>query len=513
MSIADESATQGDGGDRVSVRQSTRGTLQRLAADMPQVRIEAPSEPDTNPKPEPPPLSREPSEVASVEGRARSKTMAPSVSGSMRRRSTTSYGGVVPATQSDICSRRGSTAQAATAAAPAGDGAATPEDAPLSAAASAENLARRSSCASSAAKGSFAQAGAAAAAASDGGEEVSRLRAQVESLQRMLGDRSAENRVQRLQEDLQDRARRIKELEKEKAGLKAELERCKKESTAARRRTLSAADTDRAADARLAAAERKAADAEAAAAELQADVESCRQQLMHRNSEIRRLECSVMDRSDMDEYHAEVASLQETVCVLRQSIAERDAALTALTFKLDKAQEAILAGINWEASVKLDQTRAALEHLVGKGTCISPERMEHVQSHRPKRSRQHCGVHLTDVKGSPLTFTATRTPEDGVAVHRSGVGCGSGVVVRVLSFDPKSGTLTDQRGLGSQCILSHASRTDGSLSRLAALCDACYVAHDLAATISEPCVLVASHTIDSDAVGGAAARKPPQGLL
>ena len=158
-------------------------------------------------------------------------------------------------------------------------------------------------------------------------DENSQLKSQVESLQRLLQDNSKQNKVANLQKDVHNKAVLISKLQKERDGLTTEVTRLKKRPANSSFRRASSLRRP--------------------------DSQTLPIQLPP-------VEPPSQTPSVNGETAAQIADLQESVCTLKQSVAEKAVALKQTELKLDKAQEAIVAGINWEAPIKLDETKRAL---------------------------------------------------------------------------------------------------------------------------------------------------------
>eukprot|EP01062_Namystynia_karyoxenos_P026141 TRINITY_DN20410_c0_g1_i1.p1 TRINITY_DN20410_c0_g1~~TRINITY_DN20410_c0_g1_i1.p1 ORF type:complete len:597 (+),score=203.20 TRINITY_DN20410_c0_g1_i1:86-1792(+) len=342
-------------------------------------------------------------------------------------------------------------------------------------------------------------AGAAAAALQ---EENSRLAAQVDALQRMLQDRSAEARLGRLQDDLQDKVRRIKVLEREKADLRKEVDRLRGSADAAAGRR-----QQRASLAPSLGPSGDPSEGAAEAARLRAELRKREEEARAKDDTIARLEgaaAAARSAAAASDDQAHIESLQSTVCTLRQAVVERDTALARLAEKLRKAHEAIVASVDGDAGFKLQHTRVALERLLSArerscsaATAPLPGQaaaaggaQRSVSQGAPPPPRMGVAavlgsVHLQAAGGGLVSLTATAPAQGRGALLRSGADVPAPAPVTALAYDASTGMLVDQ--CGRRCVVPQSARSDGTLARLAAMCDACNVAHDLRNEAARAC--------------------------
>eukprot|EP01065_Artemidia_motanka_P026240 TRINITY_DN3116_c1_g1_i1.p1 TRINITY_DN3116_c1_g1~~TRINITY_DN3116_c1_g1_i1.p1 ORF type:complete len:663 (+),score=200.33 TRINITY_DN3116_c1_g1_i1:56-2044(+) len=370
------------------------------------------------------------------------------------------------------------------------------------------------------------QAEPAAASAADARElehENEKLKAQIASLQRLLAGGSQDAKLKRLTEDLAAKAKRVKELEadlgkqkREVESARSEAEKAKKELAAAKSKkgghsehhhhhTASDKDRDREIEqreARIRDLEAKLNKAESAARNRDSAAKAGR---TRSGAEPERLG-SGSAWSDVGPQAtpkaqtvqkdtaalAQVSTLKRQVEQLQSGLTERDAAMQQLKLKLERAQEAIIgsAGSGWESDVKLHQTRAMLQRLLRSVSPhpASPQR-QHPTSPSPPRVDQVLSTHgsggapagsmFKDADGRVVYVCASREagPRPALVQFVNGVRTAvlqSPVVCRQL---PKGVELRD--GGGTVTRLSSTAVSDGTLSRIAQLCNSCGVAHDI----------------------------------
>eukprot|EP01062_Namystynia_karyoxenos_P059416 TRINITY_DN5086_c0_g1_i1.p1 TRINITY_DN5086_c0_g1~~TRINITY_DN5086_c0_g1_i1.p1 ORF type:complete len:678 (+),score=207.93 TRINITY_DN5086_c0_g1_i1:67-2034(+) len=357
------------------------------------------------------------------------------------------------------------------------------------------------------------------AAAAEIVKENERLKAQIESLQRIMASGSQDAKLRRLTEDLATKAKLVKELEgelekqkKEAARHKADAEKAKKDLAAAQKHPRvdsvkgggGGADAAklRELEAKLQRAEARAKEAESAAAAAHAQRRGSAASSAWSDGPSKRPAppAAAAARSPPADA-AQVASLRQQLEALQSGITARDTAIRQLTLKLERAQEAITgsAGIGWESDVKLHQTKSMLQRLLRDVSPKAARAALSAVSPSPPRAAQPTprttelpspqrasGCMCRDVDGKVVYLCASTDRSCAPELVRFVNGVRAGPVVGPLRCRLRSdgvAELTDGGAPSSpSCIvrLPGAAIVEGTLKRVAQLCDACGVAHDIA---------------------------------
>ena len=346
------------------------------------------------------------------------------------------------------------------------------------------------------------------------------LQSTVASLQRLLQDSSQNSKINRMQEDLMIKSKLISQLEKDKRDLQQDNEKLKKANRQSKRKSSMAPDDK---ESEIIAEQRRiikrleqslesitgevvgAAPAEAASADLNTAQSSLTNMMGGR-------------KLSSTNNVIQVQGLQESVCALRQEVAEKDVALQLTSHKLTKAQDAIVAGITWENEVKLGETRKALEGMLrtrSKSPNVTPQKqgIQNFASTRSNRSDMRsptapvnissirsatvpsntvlAGVQVIDINNKVIVYSSA---EGGIT--KTVEGMRSGILYRMI-YNPATGELKDSVGANGSVYLSVRAQQDGTLSKLAALADGCCCRHNIPSQSGKAAV-VAGHWIEPE---------------
>eukprot|EP01059_Diplonema_ambulator_P006335 TRINITY_DN1607_c0_g1_i2.p1 TRINITY_DN1607_c0_g1~~TRINITY_DN1607_c0_g1_i2.p1 ORF type:complete len:494 (+),score=157.10 TRINITY_DN1607_c0_g1_i2:78-1484(+) len=304
-------------------------------------------------------------------------------------------------------------------------------------------------------------------------EENERLSAQVASLQRLLQDQSAASKEGRLAEEIKNKAKLIGKLEKENAALLAEVAALRDENSILKKTRRKSVTSQQ---------------------------ESVRDSGL--KGKLKDLQMQLDNAPSTDQ----VTMLQESVCTLRKTMAEKDVELQVTSQKLDKAQDALLAAIDWETEVKLSETKKALKTILRRP--MSPENRS--SARRSVTTAANYSVHsyavpypYTHEPRSPTSYGTTVMVKDVMdrEVYFSAAP-GSGIIKQVhgvasqplmhLVYVPATGELKDQTG---STFLGRSARMDNTLSRLSILADTTGCKHNIPAPSRS--VVIAAHWVNN----------------
>eukprot|EP01059_Diplonema_ambulator_P012727 TRINITY_DN2316_c0_g1_i1.p1 TRINITY_DN2316_c0_g1~~TRINITY_DN2316_c0_g1_i1.p1 ORF type:complete len:571 (+),score=142.20 TRINITY_DN2316_c0_g1_i1:40-1752(+) len=317
--------------------------------------------------------------------------------------------------------------------------------------------------------------------------ENERLKAQIESLQRLMASGNQDTKIHRLQEDLKERALKVKELEQELKKAKDENAKLKQEVGAKKgKKAKDTPDTTTYHDSRI------IAEKDEQIEELQRQVTLLREEARRGSvtdpAELTRRLSHASSHSDgpaparpkSSEVRTEVrydqAAIQE-VKVLKQKLTERDAVIQQLNLKLERAQEAILssAGVGWEAHVKLHQTKGMLGKML---RAASPEGGRQKSVSVPREGSQ-------TPSGPVVDFKATEDETGKMRLFKYM----NGEKAYISNLRYANGAVYDQTG----SVMPLGEKGRDELPRLAALADMCGVPHNIPS--SQPIVVVAGHNV------------------
>ena len=233
------------------------------------------------------------------------------------------------------------------------------------------------SVASSARRASELGAAAAPAEEKLAGENE-KLRSQVEALQRLLADKSGDAKVAGLQKELSLKVNLIGKLEKDKRTLKKEVKLMRESPKGAGRgfvRVMSPATSNGEGSASSQVGMMRGIDianvADTSAMSLLNDAS---------NPALAALAAAALQQQQQQQQprnDGHVAELEGNVSELKKALAEREVQLQQQNLKLDKAQDAIIAGVNWEAPIKLEETRKALRTLMRSCSPVASRQRSH----------------------------------------------------------------------------------------------------------------------------------------
>eukprot|EP01061_Rhynchopus_euleeides_P006510 TRINITY_DN15544_c0_g1_i1.p1 TRINITY_DN15544_c0_g1~~TRINITY_DN15544_c0_g1_i1.p1 ORF type:complete len:523 (+),score=153.61 TRINITY_DN15544_c0_g1_i1:87-1655(+) len=343
--------------------------------------------------------------------------------------------------------------------------------------------------------------------------ENEKLKAQIESLQRLYASGNQESMIHRLKDDLQHKAVRVKELEKH---LKESQEEAKKWRTEAqshkKEKKKKGKDDIHHHDSEIVEKNGRINQLEKALAESQREAAHLRESLAAvGDNGPTAMASKVTSNSDgpappitvggqpVDRASVDVRPYLEEIASLKQQGLEKDLALSRLNDKLTKAQEAILgsAGVGWENHVKLHQTKGMLTKIIQSsprkedrmGSASPPP--AHVASASPgvgERSRSRPEMSPPPVHSSRTEFRAL---EDNHGVLRLWKLQGDSRSV-ITSIQCTNGVIYDQTG--AVLNISDSGEGGGEISKLSALADLCRIPHSLPVG---PVVVVAGHTVSA----------------
>ena len=335
--------------------------------------------------------------------------------------------------------------------------------------------------------------------------ENQKLKAQIESLQRIMASGDQEAKVNRLNDDLQARAKRIKELETELKTSQGDAKKWKAEAEKAKKlnkkksllnvaESVSHQDDHEKKDDRIEELEEiiKKLQSEASMAAMRVtEVPAAHHSHATSHSDgppPPKAAAGTLSPAAQygAQYNGNNPQLIEEVQRLKQSVAERNSAIEQLNQKLERAQSAILssAGVGWEADVKLHQTKGMLQKML---KAASP----------PREGRQ--GSLPTATAASPTAGTPTtkrvlncclvefQAVEEGGTMKLQKVM--NGVTSVIGSLRCTAGVVYDHSG-----SILPITNDVATFSQLAQLADLCKIPHNLPAT---PTVVVAGHTVGS----------------
>ncbi|KAJ9452806.1 hypothetical protein DIPPA_00695 [Diplonema papillatum] len=337
--------------------------------------------------------------------------------------------------------------------------------------------------------------------------ENQKLRAQIESLQRLYTSGSQETKVHRIQEEVTVKAKRIKELEAKVKKLSQENQFLKENVKKLRSRKdhdgLSQHDSKSSLSKQVLSQNERIHELEFELHHAEHTIDELRHAIDHGHPAppIRNISltsdgpappaASAKDggrrsRRGSKSSRSGSPAASETHR-LRDQVGDKDRTIQDLQARLARAQEAILssAGVGWEAHVKLHQTRGVLQKIARSP---SPARSAASLSLPPSRpvgwvpeayqsaGRSFHGVEIKaaeDAQGRLRLWRVAGTP---------------GVVTRMHYA---AGVIRDQNG---EAIRTATEAYADEIPRLAALADACGVSHNLP---QSPCVVVAGHSVSS----------------
>ena len=354
--------------------------------------------------------------------------------------------------------------------------------------------------------------------------ENEKLKAQIESLQRLLASGNQDAKIHRFQEEVHQKALRVKELEKLLKESQDDAKKWKTQAEAAKKdkkkkshyksetseqvhhhdseligeknvwNTITKIFKQNTTQERIKDLEKALAAAQSQIAQPGVPVEMVSRVTSHSDGPAPATQKAAPVASISD-----VRPYQNEIHALKQQVIEKDISLRSLDAKLTKAQEAILgsAGVGWENHVKLHQTKGMLTKIIQS----SPKREERVGSASPQaasptndrlRSRPEMSPSPNN-KATRMEFTAM---EDHLGTLRLWRVQGESTAI-VTSVQYTNGVLYDQTG--SVLNVSDPGELAGDYSRLIALADQCRVPHTLP---PPPLVLVAGHTVGASPRAG-----------